>query len=38
VRAAYPDVKIVVPGHGPPGGRDYLDYTIELTAGLPLSE
>ena len=38
VRAAYPDAKIVVPGHGTPGGREYLDYTIELTADLPVSE
>lgn len=26
----YPDVKIVVPGHGPHGGVELLDYTIQM--------
>ncbi len=30
VAKAYPDVKIIVPGHGVPGGVDLLDYTIRL--------
>lgn len=30
VRHEYPDVTIVIPGHGKVGGRDLLDYTIEL--------
>jgi metallo-beta-lactamase class B len=32
VRAAYPNVKIVVPGHGEPGNQQLLDYTIDLFA------
>ena len=34
VIAAYPEAKVVVPGHGPPGSVEYLDYTIELVEGL----
>jgi len=30
VKERYPDVKIVVPGHGRPGGLDLIDHTIEL--------
>ena len=30
VKAAYPDVQIVVPGHGDPGDSGLLDYTIGL--------
>lgn len=30
VKAAYPDVKIVVPGHGDYGNSKLLDYTIQL--------
>jgi len=30
VKQQYPDVKIVIPGHGKIGGIELLDYTIEL--------
>lgn len=30
VKKAYPDVKIVIPGHGEVGGQELLDYTIKL--------
>lgn len=30
VKAQYPDLKVVVPGHGKPGGKKLLDYTMEL--------
>ncbi|MBS1580631.1 MAG: subclass B1 metallo-beta-lactamase [Bacteroidetes bacterium] len=30
VKAEYPDAVIVVPGHGAPGTRELLDYTIKL--------
>ena len=30
VKLGFPDVKIVVPGHGKPGGIQLLDYTIRL--------
>jgi metallo-beta-lactamase class B len=30
VKAAYPDVKVVVPGHGAYGDKRLLDYTIKL--------
>jgi metallo-beta-lactamase class B len=30
VKAAYPDVKIIIPGHGKHGGPQLLDYTIGL--------
>lgn len=30
VKEKYPDAKIVVPGHGRPGGLDLIDHTIEL--------
>jgi metallo-beta-lactamase class B len=30
VKQQYPNVKIVIPGHGEIGGRDLLDYTIQL--------
>ena len=30
VKQEYPQAKIVVPGHGQPGGTDLLDYTIKL--------
>ena len=29
IKAAYPALKVVVPGHGKPGGIDLLNYTIE---------
>lgn len=30
VKETFPDVQVVVPGHGSPGGGELLDYTIEL--------
>ncbi|SOC79546.1 metallo-beta-lactamase class B [Salinimicrobium sediminis] len=30
IKLRFPDVKVVVPGHGSPGGPELLDYTIEL--------
>lgn len=33
VKQAYPDVRIVVPGHGAHGGQELLDYTIRLFKG-----
>lgn len=30
VKATYPDIEIVIPGHGNAGDADLLDYTIEL--------
>jgi metallo-beta-lactamase class B len=30
VKSAYPNLKIVIPGHGKNGGTELLDYTIEL--------
>lgn len=30
VKAQYPDVKFVIPGHGKSGGKELLDYTMEL--------
>ncbi|WP_439648983.1 subclass B1 metallo-beta-lactamase [Desertivirga xinjiangensis] len=30
LKQRFPEVKIVVPGHGKPGGQNLLDYTIEL--------
>lgn len=30
VKERYPDAKIVVPGHGQPGGLDLIDHTIKL--------
>ncbi len=30
VKQQYPNVKIVIPGHGKIGGKELLDYTIEL--------
>ena len=30
VKQKYPQAKIVIPGHGKPGGTDLLDYTITL--------
>ncbi|RNL74425.1 subclass B1 metallo-beta-lactamase [Sinomicrobium pectinilyticum] len=30
IKKEYPDLKIVVPGHGDAGGAELLDYTIEL--------
>jgi metallo-beta-lactamase class B len=30
VKLAFPDTKLVIPGHGKIGGTDLLDYTIEL--------
>lgn len=35
VRARYPAVDLVVPGHGPPGGADLLAHTIDLVEGHP---
>lgn len=34
VAEAYPDARIVVPGHGKPGTVEYLDYTIRFTESL----
>ena len=34
VIAAFPEAKVVVPGHGSPGTVEYLDYTLELAEGL----
>jgi metallo-beta-lactamase class B len=25
-----PDLKFIIPGHGNPGGKELLDYTVEL--------
>ncbi|GAA4432220.1 BcII family subclass B1 metallo-beta-lactamase [Ravibacter arvi] len=33
VKAAYPDVKVVIPGHGKTGDKSLLDYTIGLFSG-----
>ena len=33
VKETYPDAKIVVPGHGRPGGLDLVDHTIKLCKG-----
>jgi metallo-beta-lactamase class B len=30
VKRKYGNAKIVLPGHGKPGGMELLDYTIEL--------
>ncbi len=30
IKMRYPDLKIVIPGHGDPGGMELLDYTIGL--------
>lgn len=30
VKAAYPDVQLVIPGHGQWGGKELLDYTMKL--------
>ena len=30
LKVQYPDANIIVPGHGNPGGRDLLDFTITL--------
>ena len=30
VKATYPDIKIVIPGHGKPGTIELLDYTVQL--------
>jgi metallo-beta-lactamase class B len=30
VKKAYPKAKIIIPGHGQPGGPNLLDYTIKL--------
>ncbi len=30
VKEGYPDVKVVIPGHGSTGGAELLDYTIQL--------
>lgn len=30
IKDAYPDIQKVIPGHGPQGGKELLDYTIEL--------
>jgi metallo-beta-lactamase class B len=33
VKKAFPDARIVIPGHGNSGGVDLLDYTIKMFAG-----
>lgn len=30
IKKIFPDIQLVIPGHGSPGGRDLLDYTIEM--------
>lgn len=30
LKTAYPDIDIVIPGHGKTGGKELLDYTIQL--------
>ena len=30
IKKSYPNVRIVIPGHGNPGSQDLLDYTIEM--------
>jgi len=30
IKAGYPNIKIVIPGHGTPGNKKLLDYTIRL--------
>jgi metallo-beta-lactamase class B len=30
VKAQYPDAKFIIPGHGKSGGKELLDYTMEL--------
>ncbi len=30
IKGAYPNLKIVIPGHGKPEGQNLLDYTIEM--------
>lgn len=30
IKATYPELRIVVPGHGDPGGNELLDYTMAL--------
>ncbi len=32
IKATYPRLKIVVPGHGAVGGVDLLEYTIDMFA------
>ncbi len=34
VMMTYPDARIVIPGHGQPGGRDVLVHTLELAMAL----
>lgn len=38
VKEAYPDVKVVIPGHGQWGDQQLLDYTIKLFEGTEVSE
>ncbi|RDC62750.1 subclass B1 metallo-beta-lactamase [Adhaeribacter pallidiroseus] len=33
LKAKYPDVKLIVPGHGKSGGTELLDYTVKLFSG-----
>lgn len=33
IKNAFPDVELVVPGHGATGGSELLDYTIDLFSG-----
>ncbi len=33
IKAQFPEIKTVVPGHGKPGGTELLDYTIQLFDG-----
>lgn len=30
IKKKFPDLELVIPGHGSPGGKDLLDYTIEM--------
>ena len=38
VKEAYPDVKIVIPGHGAYGDTALLNYTIKLFSGQPTAQ
>jgi len=33
VKSKFGEVKVVIPGHGKPGGQELLDYTIQLFSG-----
>jgi metallo-beta-lactamase class B len=33
IKEAYPEIELVIPGHGKPGGMGLLDYTVSLFTG-----